>query len=140
MKRSLIIKKYKPERVCFRFAFVFIIVIGAVCAVLTQQYLWLLIFSPMLLFFLTILVYFESWHILFGPNGIRKSVFLMNARSYSYSQIMDVFEAYSFTNHGYITLVFHDGKRIVFRLQDENADKAVKIIMAHHSIRRLPAF
>lgn len=135
MDNNITVRKYKAERYCFR-----ALVLALVLVMLFFIYpnLYGLLFAPVILLSLPILIYMESWQIVFSGNGIQKKCFFRTVQSYSYAALTDAQLSYSCTMNEYVTLTFSDNKCIRFRLKDENAAKALKRIVAHRSVRRVP--
>ena len=82
-------------------------------------------------------LYYASWQITFNGSGIHKQLFWINAGSHSWSQVKEVRSEYSYTDQEVIRIHFKDGKTARFRMICENADKARKLILSHHSINEL---
>lgn len=137
MKTAIIVKKYTAERISFRVILVCWVLFTLLFVVVPQQYPLLLVALPFVAIFFFLLVYYESWQISFDKKTIIRRVLFVRIGIYSYSQISDVFESYSETNHEYIMLVFSNGDKFSFRLKDENAYLAKKLINTHHSIRKM---
>ena len=135
MNQGLTVKKNKAERHGIRALFMFIISTSALCVVLLQQPLFVLVFMPGILIIAVVLFYYETWQISFYANTIITRAFFVKSGSYTYTQIMDVMKSNSFTDHAYVELVFSNGRRIRFRFEDENATKAMHKIRSNHSIR-----
>ena len=81
-------------------------------------------------------LYYESWQIVFGTDGITKKVFLSSGRSYYWHQLRSVQHRHSYTEGQQIIMEFTDGKTLVFRLEDQNASKALSKISTHRSITK----
>lgn len=137
MEKNVIVRKCKAERYCFR-VLVSALVLVILFSFCQGLYLLLVILVPMVLIFSLILAYMESWQIVFSGSGIQKKCFFRTMRHYSYADMTDAQASYSYTMHEYVTLTFCDSKCIRFRLKDENAAKALKRILAHKSVRRVP--
>ena len=80
-----------------------------------------------------LLFYFESWAIVFFGKEIQKRCW-GRQRSYTWTEIQEVASFRSATEGPFVSIRFRDGKKIRFRLEDENAVKAVALIMKHTSI------
>ena len=131
----VIVRKKKAEKFGIRSFCLTLLVIAIVCAVCSQQYILLLAFLPWLLLSLCVLLYYETWKICFFAEKIQTSVFLFRTKSYLYNNIMDAVKSFSLTDRSYVTIVFYSGNKIRFRLEDQNADKTVRKIQSHHSLR-----
>lgn len=79
-------------------------------------------------------VYFESWAITFHKEEIIRNRW-GRLRRYTWSDIREVRSYRSQTEGECIRICFRDGKAFQFRTDDENAGKAVKVILKHTSIR-----
>lgn len=84
---------------------------------------------------LYIWLYYQMWSISFSERQITIKRFLRKAKIYTYSQIKDGRISNSYTLHQNIFLRFSDGRSCLFRLEDENAKNALKIIQTHSSLR-----
>lgn len=131
------VTKNRLQRICIRFFTGFYYAITLISIIWSKQLVIVLAFAPWLLIMSILLFYFESWQVDVRPNSISSKVFHIKTATYSYQQIQDAYITYSFTNHHYIMLTFTDGKKIKFRLEDENARNAVRIISSHYTIRIL---
>jgi hypothetical protein len=80
-----------------------------------------------------LLFYFESWALIFGEKEIQGRSW-GHLRSYAWTEIQEVTSFRSATEGPYVSIRFRDGKKFRFRLEDENAVKAVALIMKHTSI------
>ena len=132
--RSIIVRKSKMQRNCFRF-FLFWPLSALLLSIFYHKYTLLLVFFPIALTFTIILIYMESWQIVFSSNSVTRKVFLFTVGHYSYSVLNDVCLLYSLTDHEYVVLSFANNKCIRFRMKDENASKALKLIRSHKSVR-----
>jgi len=83
------------------------------------------------------LLYYETWKISFDSDGVRKKVFGVSVKAYSYHQINDVISKSSYTEKRIVRITFIDNRSIRFRLEDENAENARKRILSYHSIRNI---
>ena len=99
-------------------------------------FLVLVVCVPIILCVFFMALYYEVWQLSFSQKEISIKRLFFKLRTYSYAQISDAYTTYSISLRGeHICLTFSDGKRIVFLLNDENADKAKRILMSHHSLR-----
>ena len=132
---KFVVKKNKAERYTLRICLL-LISLWFIVALLGQAYLLALVLLPIEVFFGVIVLYLESWQIVISANSITKKDFLRTTGPYSYLKIEEVYLSYSFTDHDYLFISFLDKKQITFRLKDDNAVKAVKIIQSHKSIEQ----
>ena len=86
---------------------------------------------------LCVLLYYETWRVSINHKNITISYLGRHITSYSYYQIKDAYITNSYTLHQHICLTFFDNKKLIIRMDDENANKAVKIIQSHCSLRSL---
>lgn len=130
---NIIVRKNPVQRYFFR---IFLLLISVVLCLIFwhHEYPLLLIFLPFEAIFLVILIYMESWKIVFLADGMEKKVFFLSLGYYSYSAINDAYLSYSATDHEYVALHFSNQKRITFRMKDVNASRALKVIRSHKSI------
>lgn len=138
MKKVIVVKKNKAQRtgIC-------VLLVIMVCAAVIACMLWspyvqtFLMFIPIILPMFFVLLYYETWQIFLGPDKITIKCMFYRARTYTYYEISDAYIAYSYTLHEHICLTFFDGKKIIIRLEDEDAGLARRRIQSHHSIRIL---
>lgn len=75
------------------------------------------------------LLYYERWSVTFSREGIRwKGMFR------PWSQVERVRESWSATEQRVLSIRFRDGKTLRFRMEEENAEQARKMICRHCSI------
>lgn len=138
MKKMIVVRKNKSQRAGMWFLFVIM-----VCAVIAVCLLWspfvqsFLLFLPIILPVFFMVLYYEIWQVSLAPNTITIKRLFFGTKTYSFVQISDAYTAYSYTVHEHICLSFTDGKKIRFRMEDENASIARREIQSHHSIRIL---
>lgn len=138
MKKAIVVRKNKAQKVCIWFLLVLVI-----CAAVTVCLLWapfvqsIFLFLPIILPVLFMALYYETWQVSFGLSEITVNCLFFAQKIYYYRQISDVYIAYSYTLHEHICLSFSDGKKIILRMEDENTGKAKRVIQSHHSIRIL---
>ncbi len=135
MKKDIVIKKNKAQRVGICVLTVLGILAATILTVYLKQGMVMLLCLPWVLILGVLLCYYETWQIGVGSETIYKKLFFLSCGTYSYSQIKEVTKSRSYTEHEYICVYFADAKRFQFRLEDENADKAIKQICKHRSIR-----
>ena len=135
MKNRTIVKKYKPERIGSRIILILLFFTAVAASSFCVSFPHgMLMFSPLLLSACFMVFYEETWKIVFDSKKLTCYHFL-GSRSYSYGQITDAYIAHSATMHQHIRLTFSDGKRISFRLKDENGQQAKRVIQSHCSLR-----
>lgn len=137
MKRTIIVKKSTKQRMGINILVVFLTaILGTVvaCSKQERQHVAILLFVSWLPFIILV-IYINSWKVSFSDNAISKRVFCFTVVNCSYIQLKDAVISYSYTEYGYILLRFSTGRSIRFRLEDENASKAISKIRSHCSIR-----
>lgn len=137
--KSMVVRKAYGHRIALRFFTVlFLAAITAVAACFRQlAWIMLLMCSPVLAGMIGMLLYYETWQVIFEQDGVRKKVFGLSGKVHGYSQIKDAVTRRSYTEQGIIRVIFTDNSSIKFRLEDENAEKAKKRILSYHSIREI---
>lgn len=138
--KSIVVKKRNSHRATLRLFTVVFLLIPILLVFCFKQSIWamLLLCLPIIVGMLLILLYYETWEIFIDSKGVRKKLFGIPGKTYSYHQIKDVISRWSNTEQEIIRITFTDNKTIMFRSKDENADKARKQILSYHSIRNLP--
>lgn len=131
--KKITVRKNQVLRCCFRFILLLFSFIIAFILFWKEAPL-LLVFIPLEVIFGVVLIYMESWQILFFTDHIEKQVFFLTVSHYSYSDINDIYISYSVTDHEYVVISYANQKRISFQLKDVNASKALKILRSHKSI------
>jgi len=135
MRSTIVVRKYKAERIGNWILLILLLLFSVyVCTQCTIFFPTFLMSLLLLLPVFFIALYYETWSISLSAKNITYKSLLFT-RVYSYNQITDAYTAYSATNHDHICLLFFDGKRIRFRIKDENGRKAKIIIQSHCSIR-----
>ena len=77
-----------------------------------------------------------TWNIRFEDKTIVKSAFFADLSKFSYSALRDVVKRYYTSERNFtIRRHFTNGKTLQFRMDDENAEKAVKVLQKHCSIK-----
>ena len=136
MKKEIVVRKYKAERVCSWLLLVFIAcTMTAACLLWGRDFRFFLLFLPILLPSIFVCLYYEMWQVSFGPGKITIKRLFLKTRTYAYHEIRDAYAAYSRTMQEHICVTFSDGKRITIRLKDVNAGMARRVLLSHHSIR-----
>ena len=79
-------------------------------------------------------IYCETWQICFGERICKKVLFC--TRTHEWRELKEAKKYYSLSESDVtVTLIFTDGKSFRFRLKDQNAEKAEKIILTHCNIK-----
>ena len=136
MKNTVTVKKNKSNVYAVRSAFLLFAASFAAAAVLAGEnafYIFLicgLFLIPMLL----LAIYYETWRVSFGEKICRRIFFF--ERTYEWRELREAKKYYSLSEKCVILLlVFEGGKSIGFRLNDQNAEKAEKIILKHCNVK-----
>lgn len=138
MKKELVVRKSKAHRQGIFITFVIMVVLSVLATILFHPiYYWGLISLIGVVPVLCILLYYHTWRISLSSKCITVQHIFRRTKSYTYSQVIDGYIANSFTLYRHVCLTFYDGKRLRFRMEDENAGRAVKTILSHHSLRSL---
>lgn len=143
MKNTIVVKKNKAQRAGMWFLLgIFVCAATAVCllwfpVLQSSALLFCVLLVPVILYVFLMALFYQIWQVSFGPIEITIRRLFFGTKSYTYVQISDVYAANSYTLHEHIHIAFSDGKKIVIRMEDENADAARKIIQSHRSIRSL---
>lgn len=136
--KKIVVRKNKSQRAGMWFLLVLMIcAVIAVCFLCSPLDLSFLLFLPIILPAFFMVLYYEIWQVSLISNTITIKRLFFGTKTYSYVQISDAYTAYSYTLHEHICLSFNDGKKIIFRMEDENASIARREIQSHHSIRIL---
>lgn len=93
--------------------------------------LFALAFIPLLI----LLLYYFTWKIIVEKEEISKSVFFKTRKKYSFQEIKTVEILYHPNMREYVRVKFRDGKKTRFRLEDENANKAINLLCKRFSIK-----
>ena len=135
MPKVIIVKKNRYHRYLFRFVAVIILCVMLVSLVVPSdnRFLVAMVF-PISVPSLLTWVYYEMWELYFFKDKIKKRSFLRKTQCFLYSQIESISLKYSYTNHGYVNIVFLDGRNLTFQLKDDHARQGIKVLRAHHSI------
>lgn len=118
--KTITVRKRKSRRVGGWFVTVLIFAAALLCTIWLREVRLLLLFLPWLLLESGVLVYLESWQIQVSPDGISQRIFGLPMGSWSYREITDAYRTYSRTEKHYLMLSFTNGRKIKFRLEDEN--------------------
>lgn len=132
--KSVVVKKCKSHRTGMRWLFwgSFALIFSAKFFVNDRQFVFL-IMMPVALGLIPLYAYFENWTLTFTQKEIMRYRW-GSIRRYSWNEVREVTAAYSKTEGEYVSIQFMDGKEFRFRMIDEHAGNAVKVIQSHHSI------
>lgn len=88
-----------------------------------------LLCGPVLAPMTALLWYYERWCIIFGPGGIRWRGTLR-----PWTQVERVWESWSVSELRVVSIRFRDGKTLRFRMEEEHAQQARRLICRRCSI------
>lgn len=140
MKKAVVVQMNKSHRIGV-LVVSSLLIVGVLASMIAmasmaEMELWLktlLCIAPIIPL-LILPLYYASWQIVLNINGIQKKLFWINMGSHSWAQVKEVRSTFSYTEQEIISIHFKDGKTVRFRMTCENADKARKLILSHHSI------
>ena len=134
--KPIVVKKCKSHRAGIAVLAILMLVILAVCVWLFHSAAALLFYIPPLVIFAPLTLYFLTWNIRFEEKAIVKCVFFMEISRFSYASLREVVKRYYSSERNFtIRMYFTNGKALQFRMDDENAEKAVKVLQKHCSIK-----
>ena len=138
MKKEVVVRKKRSQRLGVFFVFLLMLTLSIFATVFLYPLYYFGLLSiigamPALYIFL----YYEIWCISFSAKEITVKCMFQRTRSYSYSQIVDGYIANSYTMYQHVSLTFCDKRKLRFRMEDENANRALKTIQSHYSLRSL---
>ena len=135
MQKNVVIKKNSAHRMGIRILTVLSTLFAIALTLCMKQGKIMLLFLPLVLILGVLFCYYETWQIGLGSDIVYKKIFFLEFGAYSYSQIKDITKSYSYTDREYVCIRFANGKRVQFCMDDENANKAIRQICRHRSIR-----
>ena len=98
----------------------------------------LLLYIPLLIIIIPLIIFTITWQLRFEKDHIVEVLFFRKIKTYPYTQLREVTQQYFTSQHGYcVRMHFTDGKTIQFRMDDEGAARAVKLLCKHHSIKTI---
>lgn len=117
MKKRVIVRKTVGQRIGILAIYLLMLFLSLLlCILYFPLYEYGLLSLIGTLPILYIWLYYQMWSISFSERQITIKRFLRKVKTYTYSQIKD-------------------GRSFLFRLEDENAKNALKIIQTHSSLR-----
>ena len=135
-KRTIVIKKCKSHRIGISVLAILLLGILTACVLSLHRAAALLLYIPVLVLFAPLTIYFLTWNIRFEDKTIVKSAFFADLSKFSYSALREVVKRYYISERNFtIRMHFANGKTLQFRMDDENAEKAVKVLQKHCSIK-----
>ena len=136
-EKPIVIKKHTSHRIGTAVVAILMFIVLTVCVLYLHSVVALILFIPPIIIFAPLTLYFLTWNIRFEETVIVKNVFFMERSRFSYSMLQEVKKRHytSEPNNFTVHMYFVNGKTIRFRMNDENATKAVKILKRHCSIK-----
>ena len=139
MKNTVTVKKCKSHRVGICVFSACMVAVTTILVFLLHTVAAILFYIPILMIVLPVTLYYTTWQIHFGKTEIEKKVFFRKTKCYSYAQLREVVKGYYISERDdCIRMHFSDGKKMQFRLNDENAAKAEKQLQKHRSFKTIP--
>ena len=138
--KTIVVKKKRSHRVFALIVGVGTVLMPVITSVITRisMGMMLLCFAPAFLIGFPLVWYTVTWKLCFDANGITNSVMGFRGKIHGYQEIRDAVCRYSSSDSAMIVrIIFADGKSVKFRMDDENAQKARKHLLSHHSIREI---
>ena len=136
-KKNIVVRKNEERKIGVCVAVTGLLIAILILYLQNAYEAFALLCVPIALPLLAMLLYFETWKVSFSADRITKTVFFITFGDFSYSQIKDVVSSISRTEYEHVRITFTNGKQIVFRCDDENADKALNRIISRHSVRKI---
>ena len=138
--KTIVVKKKRSQRLFALIMGVATALVPVITSVIAQISIeiMLLYFTPAFMIIYPLVLYTVTWKLCFDANGIINSVLGFRGKIHGYQEIQDAVCRYSSSDSALIVrIVFADGKSVKFRMDDENAQKARKYLLSHHSIREI---
>lgn len=135
MEKNITVREKKSTLYAVRFFALLFAAAFAVCAALAWGKPLCIALAALLALFLLFWLFLETRSISFSQDGIcRKTLFF--GRTYSWRELKEAKKYYSLSESGaIILLVFESGRRIRFRLNDQNGGEAERLILKHCNIK-----
>lgn len=138
MKKTVTVRKCKKHRYAVYVFTVLSAIIPIIVVFSLHDTLAAFPFCFPFLLFAAMALYYKTWQIHFGADKIEKKAFFISLGSYPYAQLKEAVKGYYYSENGYcIRMYFANGKKMQFRLVDENAAQAEKQLQKHCSLRIL---
>ena len=135
-EKAIIVKKCKSHRIGIAVFAILMLIILTVCVLSLHSAAALLLYIPTLVILVPLTLYYLTWNIRFEEKVIVKRVFFLKISRFSYSELREAVKRYYTSERNFtIRMHFSNGKTLQFRMDDENAEKAVKALHKHCSIR-----
>ena len=135
-KKTVIVRKCKAHRMGLLVFSLLVLAVLTACVIAMQTPAAILLYIPFLIILSPMALYYLTWQIRFEDKEIVRSVFARKTRTYSFTMLRKVVKSYYLSEHNFsVRMYFLDDKTLQFRMDDENAIQAVKILQRHCSIK-----
>ena len=135
-KKAIVVRKCKSHRAGMAVFAILMFVILTVIILSLHSAAALLLYIPPMIILIPLTLYYLTWNIRFEENVIVKSVFFAEISRFSYFALREVVKRYYTSERNFTIRMHFVNKKIVqFRMDDENAEKAVKVLQKHCSIK-----
>ena len=135
-KKAIVVRKCKSHRAGIAVFAILMFVILTVIILSLHSAAALLLYIPPMIILIPLTLHYLTWNIRFEENVIVKSVFFAEISRFSYFALREVVKRYYTSERNFtIRMYFVNKKTIQFRMDDENAEKAVKVLQKHCSIK-----
>ena len=135
-KKAIVVRKCKSHRAGIAVFAILMFVILTVIILSLHSAAALLLYIPPMIILIPLTLYYLTWNIRFEENVIVKSVFFAEISRFSYFALREVVKRYYTSERNFTIRMHFVNKKIVqFRMDDENAEKAVKVLQKHCSIK-----
>ena len=135
-KKAVVVRKCKSHRTGIAVFGILMFVILTIIILSFHSAAALLLYIPPMIILVHLTLYYLTWNIRFEDKTIVKSAFFADLSKFSYSALRDVVKRYYTSERNFtIRMHFTNGKTLQFRMDDENAEKAVKVLQKHCSIK-----
>ena len=135
-KKAIVVRKCKSHRAGIAVFAILMFVILTVIILSLHSAAALLLYIPPMIILIPLTVYYLTWNIRFEENVIVKRVFFAEISRFSYFALREVVKRYYTSERNFTIRMHFVNKKIVqFRMDDENAEKAVKVLQKHCSIK-----
>ena len=135
-KKAIVVRKCKSHRAGIAVFAILMFVILTVIILSLHSAAALLLYIPPMIILIPLTLYYLTWNIRFEENVIVKSVFFAEISRFSYFALREVVKRHYTSERNFTIRMHFVNKKIVqFRMDDENAEKAVKVLQKHCSIK-----
>lgn len=136
MKKPVVTRKCRSHRIGINVFCGLMVAVVTICVLYLRTLAGVLLYVPILLITVPMTLYYSTWQIRFEKQEVVQKVFFRETKRYSYAQLREVVKSF-YTSERYfcIRMYFTDGKKIAFRLDDENAAQAEAELQKHCSIK-----